>query len=312
LELASETSAENDTTESEAAEPPTDEVTAEVAESAANEPEEPPAEPTVAARPPAEKRASSARSRSGGEWFAHQGKYIAIGFALALIGTIYLARSNRGGHSPSAEQPHAHPGEAGQQFAANDPQPATVVGEASDSAAADSGASGAGETSPAKLADASPPEPASQANLHAPRIPQIVHEPESSGQPDNKDLFPWAEQPGDRLATRPEVPVNSAPAAPQDPQAQYPVTAASAPLLPPYPTTATPNSSFAAPTQQQPHQSSATSDYRSYVPPVQPSFQPPAAGQPFVPAPAGPGSPYMPSDNSARGYRYERTGSGPY
>lgn len=280
----------------------------EAANSPATEPqaaqEEPPQQPApAAARPQTEKRHPRAKPKAANAWFANQGRYIAIGFVLALIGTIYLARSNRGSHSETAARPHAHPGEAVHQVAAHDSKPATVVGDGKDSATAESAAAAAAETSPAKLAESSPPEQASQADLLPPTIPQVVREPGPSNQPDNKSLFPWAEPQADRVATRPDAPAgNVAPL-----QTQYPVTAASAPIAPSYPTTDTPHSSFAAPPVQQP----AIPDYRGYVPAAAATAPPPNQGQ-FVPPPAGPPAAYLPSDNTASGYRYERTGSGPY
>lgn len=260
--------------------------------------------PAVAKREKAPKRLQRPKAQRGHDWFAHQGRYIAIGFVLALIGTIYLARSNRGGARTVETQPHAHPGEAGQQVAATETKSATVVGEAAQEDALES--TQAAESSPAKLASDSPVEPPPQADLHPPTIPQLVHEPAPTKQPDNKALFPWTEQPSERVATRPDAPALS----PQSPPTQYPVTAASAPLPPSYPVTSTPDSGFAAPPQQPP---ANQPDYRSpYVPAAPPGGAQPNLGQSFVPPTGGPGPTYLPSDNTARGYRYERTGSGPY
>ena len=264
------------------------------------------AKPAATPRKETERRQSKAKAQRGNEWFANQGRYIAIGFVLALIGTIFIARSNRGTSPTAAVQPHADPGEAGQQVAASETKPATIVGESQEKQTTETTKSKTAETSPADLADATAAEKAPQADLHPPTIPQLVREPAPSNQPDNNALFPWTEQPTDRLATRQDAPVATPAAAPT----QYPVTAASGPPSPSYPVTATPNSSFAAPLPQQPV---AQPDYRSpYIPAAPANSQPPNLGQSFVPPTGGPGPTYMPSDNTARGYRYERTGSGPY
>ena len=266
----------------------------------------PAAAPAAIPRKEAERRPAKARSQRGNEWFANQGKFIAIGFVLALIGTIFMARSNRGTSPTAAVQPHADPGEAGQQIAASETRPATVVGKLQEKQAKEANSGTSAATSPAKLADAAAGENAPQADLHPPTIPQVVREPHPSNQPDNNALFPWTEQQADRLAARPDAPSASPAAAPP---AQYPVTGASGPPSPTYPTTATPNSSFAAPSQQQPI---APPDYRSPYMPAAPANSPQDLGQSFVPPSGGPGPNYVPSDNTARGYRYERTGSGPY
>jgi hypothetical protein len=260
------------------------------------------AEPSASVRPPERKVQTPPRQRS--DWFSNQGKFIAIGFVLALIGTIYLARSNRGSGPTKVAQPNAHPGEAGQQIAASNATPATVVGKDKDESPADAAANKPAEASPARFADVSTDQP-SQADLHPPTIPQLVREPSNSSQPDNSALFPWTEQPGDRLATRP---TESQAAASPPAQPKYPVTPANAPLSQSYPVTSATSPNF-APAPQQP--TPAAPDYRSPYIQAPPAGGPPPDGQNFVP-PGGAASSYLPPDNSARGYRYERTGSGPY
>jgi hypothetical protein len=261
------------------------------------------AEP-LAVKRPAERRPAQAGARTRNDWFSNHGKYIAIGFVLALVGTIYLARSNRNSGQASVTHPTVHPGEAGQQLASDASKPATVVGKNKDAPSVDATADSAAETSPAQLAEAASSEQRPAVDLHPPTIPQLVREPANSGQPDNNALFPWSEQPGNRLATRPaEPPVAASPPA----QPKYPVTPANAPLSQSYPVTPAANPGY-APAPQGP--APAVPDYRSpYIAPP-PAGQPPP-GQNFAPLGAA-ATPYMPSDNTARGYRYERTGSGPY
>jgi hypothetical protein len=259
-----------------------------------------------ATKRPSERLAVKSASKPRSDWFSNQGKYIAIGFVLALVGTIYLARSNRGDGSPTVAQPTVHPGEAGRLVAQNDSKPATVVGKNRDASPVDATVGNAVETSPAQLADAAASEKQPAADLHPPTIPQLVREPGVSSQPDSSALFPWAEQPGDRLATRPA----GSPAASPPAQPKYPVTPANAPLSQSYPMTSAANSGF-VPLQPGPAPVPTATDYRSPYIPAPPAGQPPTSGQSF--APAGPAaSPYLQSDNTARGYRYERTGSGPY
>ena len=259
-----------------------------------------------ATKRPSQRPSATPPARQRNDWFSNQGKYIAIGFVLALVGTIYLARSNRGSGPLTVAQPTVHPGEAGQQIVKDDAKHATVVGKSKETSPVDTTAGSAVETSPAHLTENSSSQGQPAADLHPPTIPQLVREPTATGQPDSSGLFPWSEQPGNRIATRPAGPQSVAP-----PQAQpkYPVTPANAPLSNSYPMTSAANSGF-VPAPQAPAPAPAVPDYRSPYIPAPPAGQPPTSGQSFVPA--GETAPYMPSDNTARGYRYERTGPGPY
>jgi hypothetical protein len=331
-----------------------------------------PAGPPTQVAPAQVTPATPAKTTNSSAWFAVHGKYIAITFVIALIGTIYFARTSRRGGPPVADHNHAHPGEASLQVATVASSQATVVGEAKPDDAESAGVASAPEVSPAQLAV---PQP--QTDLHPPTIPQLESPKlaeDGPAAPADPSLFPWARE-DERVAARPEAPASSgtqagtpapeasspdpsiAPQYPttpnpgltpeqshpapqstqypstQYPSAQYPSTQYSADQSPaaPYPTTQYPTTQY--PTTQYPTTQSPAAQYPpaaganapaypSTNTPQQYTFPPaPGAG---ASAPAGPtlngpaltppagGSQYIPQDNSARGSRYERTGSGLY
>ncbi|HEX5104268.1 MAG TPA: hypothetical protein VFV87_10680, partial [Pirellulaceae bacterium] len=199
--------------------------------------------------PPGEPQASTAkkaRPRVRDTWFAAHGKYIAIGFVLALIGTILLARFGRRAPQPVADAlQHSHPGDAGEPFDISLPKPVTVVDEAAEDKQSGGPADGTAESSPAKLTEQPADEPKPQTDLHPPTIPQLASEPSDSNQPPHDNLFPWGQPNENRLATRPE-PTLQPPANSPRAQPQYPVTEQSAGVPPGFPVT---NSPYVEPPQ---------------------------------------------------------------
>jgi len=266
------------------------------------------------------------RSKTAGksDWFTTHGKYIAIAFVIALLGTIVLARLNRRAVPTLAEPKHSHPGEAGHKLTATKPpSQATIVGQVSQDQAHAKTASGIQETSPAQLA-----EPQPHTDLHPPTIPQLAVRPNTEStpeQPKDESLFPWAKT-DERVATRPEpptiAPAQEAPITPVPPSGapspanpeiavpQYPVTATPEPV---YPTAGpaappAPGAAYSAPGPAYPT-TSTPNQYQFPAPAPAPTTQP--ASGPALAPPTG-GSQYFPQDNSASGSRYERTGSGLY
>ncbi len=266
------------------------------------------------------------KTSSSEDWFASHGKFIAIAFVLALIATVYFARTNREKTVAKAEP-------APQPPLIETIPPAKGSGEqnlwpesmTNNSKAADAGA--------ARVQTASATE--SKVELLA---PQLVSEPTGDKKKDN--LFEFAGAKSDeRVAARNDetgkaassAPVLATPAAAAEPTT-YPVTSPSASRYPvtnppasAYPATSRPalpaNAPVAPPSmppaypgpayQPAPQpQAGPSIDYRSQFPAAP---APPAQQQAWPPAGYGgqPGS-YQPFDNTARGQRNERTGSGTY
>lgn len=262
-----------------------------------------PSKPSPAQAPSPRSKAEErrkAKSSARGDWFTRQGKYIAIGFMLALAATIYVARSGKQATKPAAaKNTQAHPGEAVNQVAASSARPATVVGEAKP--ATKTGSGGTSEASPARLAEAPKPEAAPQVDLHPPTIPQLASEPPEGQRRADEGLFPWATREDERIATRPDPPQ------PSDPQIAPSNQPFNGPPTGPPPTAAPDGGSQ----PEQPYY--PTTGYQGqYHPAVAPPPQISPPGPELGPPAGGPPPQYTPQDNSARGYRYERTGSGLY
>jgi hypothetical protein len=158
-----------------------------------------PAEVRLRHRPPAAEN-----------WFGSQGKFIALGFVLALVGTIYFARSNRQPDAAAiiAETPHAHPGDAGSGAPHEHSHQPTIV-EAAQVSTPSAATAGTSETSPAKLSDSTAGSETSKAELHPPAIPQLASEPSSENRTATEDKlfqFPSAKRSDERLAVRPVGP----------------------------------------------------------------------------------------------------------
>jgi hypothetical protein len=190
---------------------------------------------------------------AGDDWFATHGKFIALGFVLALIGTIYVARNRRPATKPVlATASHVHPGEAGGAKKAKSAQPASVI-SVSQTSPGTTASTGTTEASPAKIAETADGSEA-RTQLHAPAIPQMASSTSSSPSANSKpstsvastdeSLFPWAKKSQETVAARPSGPqliVNPSVPAPNaartTPQASAgngisaPATATTAPVM---------------------------------------------------------------------------------
>lgn len=263
------------------------------------------------------------------DWFASHGKYIAIVFVVALCGTVYFARNNRekavAKAEPAPQSPLIETIAPAKSSGEQNLWPETMTqNRVTEQAAA----------TPVQTASATE----SKVELLA---PQTVAETPSDKKKDN--LFEFAAAKGEeRLAARTDdaaksaAPALATPAEPTNypvtppPPSQYPVTNAptaypststnstsaypstspsalpsNAPVAPP-----TMPSSYPAPAYQPAPQNGPSIDYRSQFPAAP---APPAQQQAWPPAGSGqqPSS-YQPFDNTARGQRNERTGSGTY
>ncbi len=230
----------------------------------------------------AEQRERKRQESKSNDWFSTQGKYIAIGFVIALVVTIYVARS---GHKPAAvppvaAKPHAHPGDAASAKASPVKQAAAVES--------------------AKITSVRPTDKAVATSepktaLHPPTIPQLADQPAGSSSPGDATLFTFSKRAEDRLATRTDAPATPGTGA----TAAAPESAAA------------PNATPAPTLQPQYPSTNYPSTYQPAAPP--PAYAPPPAA-PAGPAlnPAASTAPLYPTTNTASGYRYERTGSSVY
>ncbi len=235
-----------------------------------------PADEAVTLRQRAQERQRKRQAATKGDWFSSHGKVIAIGFVLALLATIYLARSNRKPSAPPVAKATKQPTRtiksvnAEQSIAAKSSSASPAVAIA--------------RVSPAEK----PPAAESRTALHPPTIPQLAQEPAAAKSPDDS-LFPWAKRDEERVAARTD--------------------AGSLPSMSPTPPTVEQPQAPAAPPPQYP-----STNYRGDYQPAAAPAQYPAAPQPgaapgAVYGPTG-GQPSYPTTNTASGYRHERTGSG--
>lgn len=212
-------------------------------------------------------------------WFVSQGKYIAIGFALALLGTVIYSRATRPtvpGAGPQAV--HSFPGDAGLPPVQESPVASLVKAPAAPNTVAFVGATS--EVAPAKPAEAAAVVTEPKTELHAPVAAQIANgTPAGSQAKTDESLFPWAKKAEERVASRPAGPAyieNPAMANTNDratghSQASAP-TETAAPALPPVAQATAPEPAY------------PTTAARSGYPPAGGTMYPPAGG----PAPAAP------------------------
>jgi hypothetical protein len=286
------------------------------------------------------------------DWFTTQGRFIAIGFVIALVITIYIARSGRkpAAAPPVAVRSHAHPGEASSAKA---------------KIAKNSSVKQAAATESAKITSVRPTKKSVAAGepktaLHPPTIPQLASQPAAANSPADATLFTFSKRNEERVATR-----TDAPAAPTTNSAAPSPATSAAPNSPPnspLPSTRIPSAhdAGAAPPPPMQPQYPATNYPSTYQPiATPPAYAPPSGGPPpgvyapppgahappagiyaphpgvyapppgvnapppgvYAPpsAPAGPAlnpaastAPLYPTTNTASGYRHERTGSSVY
>lgn len=137
------------------------------------------------------------------DWMSSHGKLIAIGFVLALIVTIYLARRNRPSASPSK------PADVATDL--NVEMPPETAAEATAAPELASEVANDGSRSPAPLFETTHPASSAE-NSSEPhtqlQLPIAADRPASqpAAASDGQDLFPWKDKGEPRMASRPEAP----------------------------------------------------------------------------------------------------------
>jgi hypothetical protein len=227
------------------------------------------------------------------DWFASHGKFIAIGFVVALIGTVYFARTNRQPASlPKADQ--------ASQALLGDNEAATAAAETSSA------------TQVKTIAAVSD----SKVELQRPSAPALIANGDAAKLPSSDKLFDFAGRPEEQVASRPTSRSDVSPS-PEQPKTEEiktlpaATTNPSAPVLAPaYPVTGSPGAGYPA-TRSTPAPANSSATYNNQF--VGQTTQPPAANPGWTP-PGGVNttSQNQPLDNTARGPRYERSGSGHY
>ena len=295
----------------------------------------------ISPRERAEQRAQKQQTvQATDNWVRSHGKVLAVGFLVALAGTVFLARMNRRTAEvagPTIDWPAAHPGDVADHLVVEAPSAAgaapTPTLTASAGAPTVKADTGSADASPAKLPEsevatsvtAPPTQP--RVELLAPTVPSspVPERPatetaESNPQPSANDLFPWANN-ETRVATLPDLPrpgdappAMSGPGAPNVPAAPHLAPPANAPLGTSPPWNAPPGASPADAGQPSNSLPQAppfpNNSYREYSQPGPPAMP---ADAPAAPRRSG----YIPMNSSETtpppgGYRNEPYGSGLY
>jgi len=167
----------------------------------------PPKEPTAPS--PRERAEQRAKNRqpvpASNDWMRTHGKFIAVGFVIALIVTIYMAQN---GDEPAPVNPDA--AASAKTEAKAPPAENEAESKITDAHTAKESVVTAGhEHSPGLLKETSPAEEHSpaqaRAELHAPQTSDSAKDP--SGESDvaeSKSLFPWKEPVEARVASKPD------------------------------------------------------------------------------------------------------------
>jgi hypothetical protein len=237
----------------------------------------------VSPRQRAEERQRKRNEVKKDDWFSTQGKFIVIGFLVALVVTIYVARSGKKPTAapPVAAKPHAHPGDAA--TATTPVKQATAIESARITSVRPT----------TKTTSSSEPKTA----LHPPTIPQLAEKPAGTSTPADATLFTFSKRSEERVATRTGEPASTG-----------------AGSVTPAPATAAANPAPAPTLQPQYPATNYPSTYQPVAPPAAPSsgiYAPSAVPGPAL-SPAASTGPLYPTTNTASGYRYERTGSSVY
>jgi hypothetical protein len=247
----------------------------------------PASDESVNLRQRAEERQRKRQGDKKDDWFHTQGRYIAIGFVLTLLATIYLARTNRKSPAPPVA---AKAKATATSTAAKVKAAAAKASTKSTKSTQSPSAASITAVRPTEKSPASEPKTA----LHPPTIPQLAQEPATTTAPSTDTLFTFSKSAEDRLAARTDGPTSTQPTGTALPLSAAP----SGPpqLQPQYPSTSFPGNY--QPVAPGPSTTSA------------PAYGPAPATGPAS-SPAGT-TPLYPTTNSASGIRYERTGSSIY
>ncbi len=263
--------------------------------------------PASLRRQRAEARQAKVEGKKDGDWLQSHGKVIAICFVLALLGTIYLARRNRGAAlpPPTIDTPNLAveiPGEHSHDK--HDHTPVKPVEAANTAPRLVEAPSHPQDTTPSPATPVEPAAPpTSTAELHSPVVPNAG---QSTTPPTSEPLFPWQNE--SRVATRPDAVQPTAPAH------AAPPTAAPSFNPPTYNAPAANTAPPSAPTLNAPTYPETNLRDAPLLPPAPPATPTtaPGSGQGGstgrVPRSFSPAS----FTSAPGGNRYERTGSGLY
>ena len=296
----------------------------------------PPKEPTAPTpRERAEQRAKNRQAiPASNDWMRTHGKYIAVGFIIALIATIYMAQN---GDEPVPAKPASHVSAKSETDLVAPPSAAEAAAKAAieaDARITDAyTAKESSPISPALSKEVNPAEGLSSEEAHAelptPPTDIAVTEPvETSEVADSKSLFPWKESTDARVASKPDdgrgkVQLNphvterptkaETDASADEPAAESPSVygpPGSQPQEPAGEQPADSNPRLNAPTNYPVTSPSSFGDFQA--PQNRPSTIPPHASSRATPASYQPGTPNNVPPTRTSGPRNERTGSGLY
>ncbi|MFN0017115.1 MAG: hypothetical protein ACKVP0_02580 [Pirellulaceae bacterium] len=292
----------------------------------------PPAEATAPSpRERAEQRAKNRKPIPGdNDWMRTHGKFIAVGFVIALIATIYLAQN---GDEPAPANPNAAAA-TGEESKTSQPTGESESTVTDAHTAKESMPIAEHSHSPTLLIESNPAEGHLSADAHAelqpPKVDNAVKEPaEASDVADAKSLFPWKDTGESRIASKPEdvsskLQMNPHVTAPkaevkeETPAEEPPAEEAPSLYGPPSSRKQEPSTTQPASLGQQvspaaDYPVTSQNNYREFEPPQ----NRPATAQPRVSPQATPAS-YQPGTSNnvpptrTSGPRNERTGSGLY
>lgn len=287
----------------------------------------PPKEPT--APTPRERAEQRAKHRqpvpTSNDWMRTHGKFIAVGFIVALIAVIYLAQD---GDEPPPANPESA-GSAKTEQEAQEPLPIMAAeSKITDvyTAKESTPAQGAGR-SPELLREANPADeqsPAAHAELHSPTTDSIREPDLPSEVVESTSLFPWKESESPRVATKPDDGRSKVQLNPhvtrRQPEIESEVPgnqpAAETPSVYGPPSSQPQEPAAESPSNSEP-QLNAPANYPVTNPSSVGEFQPAQNRPASVPPRATPAS-YQPGSSNnvpptrTSGPRYERTGSGLY
>jgi hypothetical protein len=281
----------------------------------------PPQEPTAPSpRQRAEQRAKNRQpAPAKHDWMRTQGKYIAVGFVIALIATIYLAQN---GDEPAPANPDAaatsHEEAAVKSPSESEPK-VTDAHTAKESVSVSENQHSPAlrdETNPA-MAGKSSTE--ARADLNVSPSGHVIKEPaQPSEVADSKSLFPWKEDGETRVAAKPAEKVAKPQAEAKSPERNANVQEQPSVYGPPG--TGPQEEEVQQATGEMPQGKSPGSypetnpgTYREFEPPQTRQAPPSQTSSPrATPASYQPGSPNNVPPTRTSGPRYERTGSGLY
>jgi hypothetical protein len=243
------------------------------------------ASPAQAVSEPATPR-QRARPLASEDWLASHGKFIALGFLVALCATIYLARTRRQ-HRPAETAQATSPAPL-----IDEPLTVSIPSATAPTSSSRVATTPMADTSPANLVEAASATSESKVELHPPTASPLLAPPladgkdssgTGAGSKDNLFNFPATDKTEERLAARsnPATP-GSAATSPPGSVPETPSSPTAPDLSPAYPTTSAPMPSYPV----------TTSAPVAYPTTQAPSAPAPPLGTPSLGAPPAASSAY--------------------